>query len=288
MTFRESAQSETFTITAELTLRRETTADDVRRQAGMLGPWVDAIQVSDNPYAWVQMSSLSASAILVEQGIDPVPIMTCRDRNRLALAGDLAGLKALGVSSVMLIRGHRVPPNHSVKASTVFDLTGRELIELAAGMKDPGAAQGFYIGTGGRVFRPNRGWRGESLLSRSDSGARFVQTQMCFNVEMLRHYMKRFRASGLAERYAVMVSLSPLPSAETAKWVKENMGDSRIPADLVQRLAGADDPEHEGILICAERMREMARIKGISGVCLMTTGNPEAIPEAIRESGLRT
>jgi methylenetetrahydrofolate reductase (NADPH) len=287
MTFRESARSEKFTIAAELTLKRETTADDVRRQVGLLGPWVDAIQVSDNPFAWVQMSSLSACAILLEQGVDPVPIMTCRDRNRRALAGDLAGLMALGVSSVMLIRGHRVPPHHSVKASTVFDLTGRELIELAAGIKGANDEPAFYIGTGARVFRPNRGWRGESLASRADSGASFVQTQMCFNVEMLRHYMRRLRASGLAERYAVMVSLSPLPSAETAKWVKENMGDSRIPADLVQRLADAEDPAREGILICAERMREVARIRGVSGVCLMTTGDPEAIPEAIRESGLR-
>lgn len=266
---------------AELTVRRESTANDVRLQADRLAPWVDGIQVTDNPYAWVQMSSLSLAAILLEHGIDPVPIVTCRDRNRLALHGDLLGMQALGVSSLMLMRGHRVPQNHSVRASTVFDLTGRELIGLAASLDD------LYIGTGARVFRPNRGWRAESLAARVTAGARFVQTQLCFNVEMLRYWMRRLVATGLTERCAVMVSLSPLPSAETARWVKENMGDSRIPAAVIERLADAADPEQEGIDLCAELIREISEIPGVAGVSLLTTGNPEAIPEAIRRSGLR-
>ena len=86
------------------------------------------IQVTDNPYAWVQMSALSAASILATMAWTPVPILSCRDRNRRALHSDLLGLQAIGVSSLMLMRGHRVPKNHSVPAGTVFDLTGRELI----------------------------------------------------------------------------------------------------------------------------------------------------------------
>ena len=75
-TFREAVQDEKFTLTAELTLQRGSTADDVRRQADVLARYVDAIQVTDNPYAWVQMSAVSAAAILLGQGIDPLPILT--------------------------------------------------------------------------------------------------------------------------------------------------------------------------------------------------------------------
>ena len=124
-TFRKAVQGEGFAISAELTIGKESTADDIRRQADSLAGLVDGIQVTDNPYAWVQMSALAASTILVEHGFDPVPIMTCRDRNRFALQSDLAGLQAVGVGNVMLMRGHRVPKNHSVPASTVFDLTGQ-------------------------------------------------------------------------------------------------------------------------------------------------------------------
>jgi methylenetetrahydrofolate reductase (NADPH) len=85
-----------------------------------------------------------------------------------------------------------------------------------------------------------------------------------------------------------MVSLSPLPSATAARWVKENMSDSRIPDAVIQRLEDAKKPQQEGIAICAELMQEMAGIPGVSGVNLMTTGDPEAIPAAILASGLRS
>jgi methylenetetrahydrofolate reductase (NADPH) len=106
-------------------------------------------------------------------------------------------------------------------------------------------------------------------------------------MDILRQFMQRFVAAKLARSYSVMVSLSPLPSAETARWVKQNMGDSRIPANVIQRLEDANNPADEGIAICAELMQEISEIDGVSGVNLMTTGDPGAIPAAIRASGLR-
>ena len=282
-TFREALRVGTLAMSAELTVQRNSTADDVRRQADLLGRLVDGIQVTDNPYAWVQMSALSAAAILLDHGFDAVPILSCRDRNRTALHSDLLGLEALGVSSMMLMRGHRVPKDHSLPAATVFDLTGRELIAMASALNSKP-----LIGTGARVFRPGPRWQAESLTARAAAGAGFIQTQLCLNMEILRRYMKRFVAAGLAERFSVMVSLSPLPSAQTALWVKKNMSDSRIPDTVVSRLEDAADPEQEGILICAELMQQVSEIPGVSGINLMTTGNPEAIPAAIRASALRS
>lgn len=281
--FAKAVRDDTFAIAAELTLKRESTARDVLDQAEALGKSVDGIQVTDNPYGWVQMSALSASALLVEHGFDPVPVMSCRDRNRMALESDLLGFQALGVSSLMLMRGRRVPKNHAVPAKTVFDLAGRELISLA--LKVDGD---FFIGTGARVFRPGPQWRADSLTDRSQAGAGFIQTQMCFNMDILRRYMSRFVAVGLHRHYSVMVSLSPLPSAETARWVKKNMRDSRIPAALLNRLEDAKNPAREGIDICAELMQEISEVQGVSGVNLMTTGDPQAIPAAIVASGLRS
>jgi methylenetetrahydrofolate reductase (NADPH) len=280
--FSKAVQGASFAIAAELTLRRDSTAADVQRQADELGRYVDGIQVTDNPYGWVQMSALSASAILIDHGVDPVPVLTCRDRNRLALESDLLGLRALGVTSLMLMRGHRVPKDHIMPAAPVFDLAGRELISLAASLDS-----GFFIGTGARVFRPGSKWRADSLTTRSAAGAGFVQTQLCFNMGILRRYMERFVAAESTRDFPVMVSLSPLPSATTARWVKKNMSDSRIPDALIKRLEDAGDPENEGIAICAELIQEISEIPGVSGVNLMTTGDPKAIPAAIRASGLR-
>lgn len=270
-------------IAAELTLKRESTTADVRQQAEALGRYVDGIQVTDNPYGWVQMSALSASALLIDHGIDPVPVLTCRDRNRMALESDLLGLQALGVTSLMLIRGHRVPKDHVMPAASVFDMAGRELIALAASLNS-----GFFIGTGARVFRPGPRWQADSLTTRSAAGAGFVQTQLCFNMDILRRYMKQFVAAEATRDLPVLVSLAPLPSATTARWLKKNMSDSRIPDALIKRLEEASDPEREGIAICAELMQEISEIPGVSGVNLMTTGDPKAIPSAIRASGMRS
>jgi methylenetetrahydrofolate reductase (NADPH) len=288
--FRDAIEQGRFALTAELTLKRESTADDVRRQADLLAPYVDAIEVSDNPYAWVQMSSVAAAAILLDHGADPLPLLTCRDRNRTALMADLNGLLALGASSVLVMRGHRVPQAHVVPASTVFDITGRELISLAASLSAdaPGADEAaLLVGTGARAFRPRRGWRAESLGARVTAGAGFVQTQLCFNPELLKHYVTRLSEAGLEHPPPVITTLSPLPSARTARWLKENVSDSRIPAALINRLDESADPQREGIAICAELMREISAIEGIAGIHLMTMGDPESIPEAIEASGLR-
>lgn len=290
-TFREAVQGERFTLTAELTLTRDSTAADVRRQADLLARYVDAIQVSDIPYAWVQMSALSAAAILRGHGLDPLPVLTCRDRNRIALESDLLGLRALGVTSLILTRGDRVPKKHAVPASGVFEMTGRELIALAASVGDAdsaGPAAGFFIGAAAKVFRPNEQWPAESLAARAAAGARFLQTQLCFNVNVLRQYMHALVGAKLTWRYSVIVSLAVLPSAVTAQWVKQNLGGSRIPKSVIRRLEQAADPQQEGIRICAEKMQEIAEIPGVSGINLMTTGDPSAITAAIEASGLRS
>jgi methylenetetrahydrofolate reductase (NADPH) len=290
-TFREAVQGDRFALTAELTLSRQSTADDVRRQADVLGRYVDAIQVTDNPYAWVQMSASSAAAILRGHGIDPVPILTCRDRNRIALESDLIGLRALGVTSLILTRGDRVPKKHAVPANGVFEMTGRELIALAASFDDEDSVKpgpGFFIGTAAKVFRPNPDWPAESLAARAAAGARFLQTQLCFNVNVLRQYMQALIAAKLTWRYSVIVSLAVLPSAATAQWVKKNLGGARIPKSVLRRLEQAPDPEQEGIRICAEKMQEIATIPGISGINLLTTGDAAAITAAIEASGLRS
>lgn len=289
-TFRSAVQSRSVAITAELALKRETTPDDIRTQARSLAPWVDGIQISDNPWAWTQMSSVAAASLLLDEGVDPLPILTCRDRNRIALTSDLLGLRALGARSIMLMRGHRVPRNHPLPAATVFDLSGRELIALAAELNEDEtgkAGDRLFLGTGARAFRPNAGWRADSLKDRAAAGAEFLQTQLCFNLDLLQDYLSRLVDLQVTWDYSVIVSLTPLPSLETAQWIREHYSDAKIPAAVMQQLEDAQDQRKEGIEICAGLMREMAALPGIAGINLMTTGDTDALIEAIRLSGVR-
>ena len=290
MTFRESLKTKDFVLTAHANLAHTPDADSVIRQGEILRPAVDAVQLNDNPGTKVQISSIAAATLLLQQGIDPIVHMSCRDRNRIALQSDFIGAAALGVTSVLLMRGEKIPKNIEPKTRNVFDIQAKELMEFIQSLKDAEAVtlvSDFVIGTVATVFRPKPIWTPESLIQKADAGANYVQTQLCLDMNMLRKYMARIVASKLTHRMRFIVTISPLPSAESAHWMRENVKEALIPGPIIRRLEKASDPEREGIEICAELLRELKSIPGVSGANFLSMGNIEAIPAAIEASGVR-
>ena len=290
-TFKQALRADRLAITDDLTLKGSSGAEDVARQCELLGEYVDGLQVTDNPYAWVQMSALAAASLVQQHEVDAIPVLTCRDRNRIALHSDLLGMRAIGVGSVLLTHGHQIPPGHPVTANTVFDTKGKELVAMAARIGDtdpPTPGKEFLIGVGARAFRPQEGWDPGWLNKRSAAGAGFLQTQLCLNLDLLREYMSALVEARLTWKYSVVVTVSALPSVETARWLKQTMSDVRIPAGIIGRMEKAADPVREGVAICAEQISEISGIPGVSGVNVMTLGEPDSIRQAIMGSGLRS
>ena len=290
-TFREAIQNRDFVLTAQLNLARESDSTAVLEQAAILGREVDALQVPDNPDARVQMTPLAVSSILLRNGIDPIAHLGCRDRNRLALESELLSLGATGVTSLFLLRGDDLPAGHRPKVEQVFEIGGRKLIEAARALADDPsvpAVPDFCIGTPAMVFNPKAQWQPSSLLAKVEAGARFIQTQLCFDTAALRRYMTHLVEAQLTWRCAIIVSVATLPSAVSARWLRKNLRGSMVPMKVVRRLEQARDPEHEGVAICAELLQELVEIPGVSGANLLTPGDPETVTAAIRASGLRS
>jgi 5,10-methylenetetrahydrofolate reductase len=237
------------------------------------------------------MSAVSAAGLVLQKGIDPIPMLSCRDRNRIALQSDLIGLRAMGVTSVLLTQGTKIPDDHQLEATNVFDTTSLEFVAMAEALNDDpslGPNEDFFIGTQAMVFRAGTEWQADMLKARSEAGARFVQSQFCFNTDVIRDYMDALVRLKLTWKYAVIISLAVLPSVTAAIWLKKKRRQAKIPSRLVKRLEDAADAELEGIKICAELIQEISEIPGVSGINLMTTGNPDSIPAAIKLSGLRS
>ena len=208
-TFREALQKKDFVITAELNLARETDAAAVVAQATVLSTHVDAIQVPDSPDARVQMTPLAVSNLLIQKEIDTIAHLSCRDRNRVALENELLSLGAMGVTSVLLLRGDELPKNHRPKVKQVFELGGLKLIETARALADDptvASAPDFCIGTVATVFTPKAAWQPTSLLTRVEAGARFIQTQLCFDMAALRRYMTHLVEAQFARLLLVSVT----------------------------------------------------------------------------------
>ena len=289
--FREALQKRDFVITAELNLARETEVAAIVEQATVLGAHTDAVQVPDSPSARVHMTPLAVSSILLQSGIEPLTHLSCRDRNRVALESELLSLGAMGVTSVLLLRGDDLPDDHRPKVKQVFELGGKDLIETARALADDptvASVPDFCIGTVATVFNPKAGWKPRSLIAKVEAGARFIQTQLCFDGATLRRYMTHLVEAQLTWKTAVIVSVATLPSAVSARWLRENLRGSVVPNKVIRRLEQARDPQREGVAICAELLQELVEVPGVSGAHIMTPGDAETIPAAIQAAGMRS
>ena len=290
MSFKDALRTKDFVLTAHVNLVRAPDADALARQAEVLKPAVDAVQISDNPGPSIQMCGLAAAALLLRQGLDPIPHITCRDRNRIALESDLIGAAALGVTSLLLMRGSRIPEHMKPRVRGIFDTEAKELMAFVQGLKDDQSrfpVAGLLVGATATVFDPAPDWTPGNLLAKANAGANFVQTQLCFDLEVIRNYMARMVAAKLTQRLHFIMALSPLPSVEAAHWMRDNVKGTLIPDAIIRRLRQATDQEREGVEICAELLRELAHIPGVSGANLLTLGGLETMPAAIEASGLR-
>ena len=283
-----------FAITAEITPPVSADPEDLLSRARRLKGLVDAVNVTDGAGARVHLSSLASASILLNGGIEPVLQFTCRDRNRLALQGDLLGAAALGIENLLILTGDDPTAGDQPDAKPVFDLSSRELMDTARRMCSEGTLPtgreisgrpNFFIGAADAATNAAaREWKTEGLASKLAVGAQFVQTQFCYDVELVRRYGTALVENNIT--CGVLVGIGPIASARSARWMRDKLWGTVIPDVLVERLEDSEDEKAEGVAICAELMNEYAGIPGIAGVHLMAPVNVSAIPLAIEQSGL--
>ena len=286
-----------FAITAEITPPLSANPDDLLSKASVLLGHVDAANVPDGASARAHMSSVVAAALLLKAGIEPVLQFTCRDRNRIALQSYLLGGAAMGVENLLILRGDDPSAGDQPDAKPVFDYESRDLMECAKRMRDEGTLPSgreiksppkFFIGGADTPMDPaDERWKPDGLLAKIDAGAGFIQTQFCFDADMVRKYAAGLVEHGISERAGVLIGIGPLASARSARWMRENLWGTTIPDALIDRLDAAEDPKAEGTAICAELIAAYAEIEGIAGVHLMAPLGVDAVPLAIEQSGLR-
>ncbi len=289
-TFRDAIRTEEFVLTADLSLVPDSSAASIVEQARILGPHVDAIQVTENQYGTIHLSPLAAASILINEGVDPVMQLSCCNRNRAALVADLLGARSVGVTSVQIVQGKKMPDSYQPHPKQVKDLGVEELIATAKVIKEdanPKDAADFLIGAGVRARIPKPDETMPRLLGKIDAGAQFIQTQICFDANILRRYVAHLVSLKLIQRCSVIADIAALPSAESARWLRDNLRHVVIPNSIIRRLDRSEDPEQEGIVICSEQLREIAATPGVSGANVITMGSPKMIVEAIQASGLR-
>ncbi|MBT3557274.1 MAG: methylenetetrahydrofolate reductase [Rhodospirillales bacterium] len=284
-----------FAITAELNPPDSANPEDVYERAAVFDGWVDAINATDGSGANCHMSSVAICALLTRMGYAPVMQISCRDHNRIAIQGNVLGAAAMGVSNVLCLTGDGVQAGDQPGAKPVFDMDCMSLLETITTMREENKflsgrkiTEGPKVFLGGAInpFAPPYDFRPHRLAKKIAAGAQFVQSQYCFDLDILNEYMKRVRDLGLHEECFILIGVGPLASAKTAKWIRKNVPGIHIPDSIIDRIEGADDQKLEGKKICIEMMQAVAEIEGVAGAHVMAYRQESLVAEIVKESGV--
>ena len=286
-----------FVVTAELSSSNSADPEATWRRAEVLRGSVDAINCTDNTGAHVHMSSLAASHLLVEKGLEPIMQLTVRDRNRLALQADLLGAAALGVRNLVLMSGDDVTAGDHPEARRIYDIDSMQLIEVAAAMRDRGTylsgrkleqAPSFFIGAVENPFAPPLEFRPLRLQKKVRAGADFIQTQLVFDVALFASFMAAVGDLDLIGKVFIIPSIGIPRSARGANFMREKVPGLHVPESLVSRLEKTPPARQaeEGVKIAVELVNAVREIRGVSGVHIMAYRQEESVAEIVDKSGI--
>jgi methylenetetrahydrofolate reductase (NADPH) len=287
-----------FAVTAELGPPQGNDIEVVSKKAQYLKGCVDAVNVTDNQAAVVRMSSIAASALLVQMGLEPVMQMTCRDRNRIAMQSDILGAAAMGIKNMLCLTGDHQSFGNQPYSKGVFDIDSTQFISLVKRMRDEKrlldsdkelkGSMKLFIGGAANPFAQPVEFRPLRFRKKVDAGLDFVQTQCVFDMTIFKNWMNAVRDMGLHERCHILAGVIPIKSAAMARYMAKNVAGIIIPQELLDRVTGVPkkDVAEEGIKICCEQIQAFREMEGVHGIHLMAIEWEHRVPEILERAKL--
>jgi methylenetetrahydrofolate reductase (NADPH) len=241
------------------------------------------------------MSSVGMCALLTRRGYAMVMQVSARDRNRIAIQGDVLGAAAMGVYNILCLTGDGVDVGDHPEAKPVFDVDCMSMLSMVRGMRDDGqflsgrklsSPPRVFLGAAANPFAPPLDYRPLRLAKKVAAGAQFVQTQYCFDMDIFRNFMAAVRDAGTHEKVFIIAGVGPLASARSAEWIRSNVPGIHIPDAIIRRLEGAVDQNQEGVSICVDMINEIREIEGVHGVHIMAFRQEHRVGEIVERSGV--
>ncbi len=282
-----------FAVTAELNPPDSADPRDVLAAAEPLKDVTDAINATDASGANCHMSSMGICSILSRYGLGTVLQISCRDRNRIAIQGDVLGGASMGVGNVLCLTGDGVAVGDQPGAKPVFDFDAVSLLRTLKTMRDDGTflsgrklstPPNIFLGAAANPCIPPLQFRADRVAKKVAAGADFIQTNYVYNIEVFREFMKRVRDLGLHEKVFILPGVGPLASAKAARWMRANVPGIHIPDDIIDRMERAEKPGLEGKKLCVDLIEQIREIEGVAGVHIMAYRREHLVGEIIEDT----
>jgi len=286
-----------FVITSECGPPRGVNVEIVKEKAELLRDVVDAVNVTDNQTSVVRMSSISASILLKQMGLEPIMQMVTRDRNRIAIQSDILGAAAHGINNILCLSGDHQYFGDNPKGKNVYDIDSIQLIQTVQLMRDEGKFLGgddldgspnMFIGAAANPFADPFESRVPRFFKKVKAGVEFIQTQCIYNMEKFEKWMEGLRERGIPENVYILAGVTPFKSVGMAKYMKKRVPGMDVPDEMIERLKSVekDKQAEEGIKICIEQIEHLMRIDGVSGIHIMAIEWEERVKEIVERAGL--
>ena len=286
-----------FVVTAEYLPRAETEGSAIKAALQALKEVPSAVNVADNPFG-VGMSSLAASVILAQSGIEPVYQVVTRDRNRIAIQSDLLGAAALGIRNILCLSGYHQTLTDHPESANVYDLDSTQLLKVLKKMREQGELlngekiNGAFPVMTGAVANPCLKPVDLNIIrltQKVEAGAEFIQTHAVFDIDEFQQWLDAVKQAGLADKTAIIAGVFPLDSAEEAALLLNKYTEFQIPPRIIERLKLAGDRQaqkKEGLAICVEIINKLKNMTGLRGIHILSGGKEETLPDILSASGL--
>ena len=284
-----------FAVTAEMAPPDSADPAEVFTQAALFDGVVDAINATDGSGANCHMSSVGVCSLLTRKGYSMVMQISCRDRNRIAIQGDVLGASAMRVANMLCLSGDGVQAGDHPEAKPVFDLGSMSLLQMIKTMREESRFLSgrklsrpppVFLGAAANPFAEPIDFRVNRLAKKIEAGAQFIQTQYCFDIPAFKNYMAQAGDKGLFDKVFILAGIGPMASARSASWIRDNVPGIHIPDWVIKRLQDADKPKLEGRKICIELMQQLKEIEGVSGIHVMAYRQESAVKDIVLKSGV--
>ncbi|MBW4600723.1 MAG: methylenetetrahydrofolate reductase [Calothrix sp. FI2-JRJ7] len=288
--FRAAARNGEFLVTAEVCPPKGGNPQHMLQMAATLKGRVHAVNITDGSRAVLRMSPLVASAILLQNGIEPICQFACRDRNRIGLQADLMGAHALGIQNILALTGDPVKAGDHPDCKAVFDLEAVRLLQviqklnLGVDYNDKPLTDGALdLFVGAAVDPQCKSWSGlqSRFEKKVEAGAQFFQSQLITDFERLEKFMDTI-AAGCNK--PILAGIFLLKSAKNAEFINRVVPGVNIPQHIIDRLGQAKDPLFEGVKIAAEQVQIARQL--CQGVHMMAVKREDLIAPILDMAGV--
>jgi methylenetetrahydrofolate reductase (NADPH) len=289
MHLEKKLESRKFVILAEMEPPKGTDVSDLVANATKVKGRVDAFVIPEMSNAVMRLSSLGGSLLLANRGLETVMQVCCRDRNRLALQGDLLAAAALGVENVMTVTSMDITHGDHHRARAVNDVDLLELLgaidTLKAGKDMAGVelkgSPNFFVGATVNLAMGSPEVELAALDQKMAAGARFFLTPPIFDLTVLDRFMNR-----LGNRQAYLIpTVLLLKSVGMARYIDRHLEHIEIPPETIRRLQKAPERMRECVHIAAELLSAL-KARQVSGVNIATIGWEDKLPQILSAAGM--